>query len=114
MNIKQKRGYTLFYDQALTEISKSNFGNSMILLGYCHILSKNSYISHAKIHGLMLYVGIITKDWKEVRVQLFRTIMAFTTLRFLSGNIPNGNPGTSHHGFFDSLPIPIELREYFE
>lgn len=114
MNIKQKRGYTLFYDQALTEISKSNFSKSMILLGYCHILSKNSYISHVKIHGLMLYVGIITKDWKEVRVQLFRTIMAFTTLRFLSGNIPNGNPGTSHHGFFDSLPIPIELREYFE
>lgn len=113
MNEKQQQGYELYYRSAKNHMSKGNYKQAMTDLGYCHILSKNAYFQHLKIHWEMLTVGLRAGDFKEVRVQLFRCFMAFATAPILAGTEPNGNPGDSNYGFFDKLEIPDVLQEYF-
>ncbi|ABE57004.1 conserved hypothetical protein [Shewanella denitrificans OS217] len=113
MNKKQQQGYDLYYRSAKKNLKKGNYQQAMTDLGYCHILSKNSYLQHLKIHWRMLLVGFKNGNLKEVRVQMFRCFMAFATAPMLAGTQPNGNPGDSNHGFFDKLTIPEILQEYF-
>ncbi|MCV2884828.1 DUF3703 domain-containing protein [Aestuariibacter sp. AA17] len=114
MNDKQQQGYDLYYRSAKNALRQGNYSQAMTDLGYCHILSKNAYRKHVKIHWMMLVIGVKSGNVKEVRVQLFRCLMAFATDPFFAGTEPNGNPGDSNYGFFDKLAIPEALQEYFQ
>ncbi|NQZ12676.1 MAG: DUF3703 domain-containing protein [Algicola sp.] len=113
MNEKQKSGYDKYFASATNNIRNKHYPQAMTDLGCCHILSKNAYRSHLKIHLLMLWVGLKTFNFKEVRTQLIRSTVAFATLPFMAGTGVNGKPGDSNYGFYDKLEIPEHLKEYF-
>lgn len=72
-----------------------------------HILGQMDWRLHTHVHLLMLGLGIATGDWREIRGQLFRLLLAAPGS--ITGKAPLGNSGRSDVSAFAPHPIPPDL-----
>ena len=73
-----------------------------------HILSQQVLRLHLHAHAVMLTFALFRREWREVRGQLLRLILA--PLGALAGRIPLGNTGRASVSAFAPMPIPDDLR----
>ena len=73
-----------------------------------HILTQRIPLAHAKSHWLMLKLGWLTKDWREVAGQLPRIVAA---LVFSTIWVPVGNTGRASVSAFAAMPLSADLEE---
>ena len=73
-----------------------------------HILSQQVLRLHLHAHALMLTFAISRREWREVRGQVLRLMLA--PVGALLGRIPLGNTGRAAVSAFVTMPIPEELR----
>lgn len=73
-----------------------------------HILSQQVLRLHLHAHAVMLAFALSRREWREVRGQVLRLMLA--PLGALLGRIPLGNTGRASVNAFRPMPIPEELR----
>ena len=73
-----------------------------------HILTQRMPLAHAKCHWLLLKLGLLTKDWREVMGQIPRIVAA---LLFSKIWVPVGNTGRARVSAFSAMPLPADLAE---
>ncbi|MBD0678067.1 DUF3703 domain-containing protein [Pseudomonas sp. PSB11] len=73
-----------------------------------HILTQRMPLAHAKSHWLMLTLGWITKDWREVVGQLPWIVAALLFSRIW---VPFGNTGRARVSAFSVMPLSADLEE---
>ena len=75
-----------------------------------HILGQKHLIRHTISHLWMLYVGVRSKNIKEIVGQFVRII---ASLLFTLIWVPAGNTGGTNISPIKSIPIRKELQKYF-
>ncbi|MBQ4879936.1 DUF3703 domain-containing protein [Pseudoalteromonas luteoviolacea] len=75
-----------------------------------HILGQQSALRHTKSHWWMLKVGIKLADTKEVSAQILRVFAAIIFSRLW---VPKGNTGGANVSAFKPMPIPNDLKVFF-
>lgn len=91
--------------------SQSHFDCAFYHLERAHILSQPFYIKHLTSHWWMLRWAIRKHDTKEFFGQILRLIGSAGSL---IGKYPLGNTGGSNVSPFESMPIPDDLKSYFD
>jgi hypothetical protein len=76
-----------------------------------HILGQRNYLCHVFSHYWMFKVGLSQRDYREVSGQVIRMIMSIFSLINL---VPLGNTGRARISPIKPMPIPADLRQYFE
>ncbi|MBD3653479.1 DUF3703 domain-containing protein [Kangiella sp.] len=76
-----------------------------------HILSQPFYVRHVKSHWWMFRIGIKRIDLAEIFGQIIRIIGSAGSL---FGKYPVGNTGGANVSPFKPMPIPEDLKVYFE
>lgn len=72
-----------------------------------HILSQRHTGQHVRVHWLMLRLGALGRDWREVLGQLSRIIAAAVFSRIW---VPVGNTGRANVSAMKPMPVPDDLR----
>lgn len=78
-----------------------------VALERAHILGQMDWWQHARVHLLMLGLGLVTGDWREIRGQLFRLVLAIPGS--ITRKAPLGNSGRSNISAFLPQPIAPDL-----
>lgn len=86
----------------------SNYQVAYCWLERAHILTQRMPLAHAKSHWLMLKLGVLTKDWREVVGQLPRIVAALLFSRIW---VPVGNTGRARISAFSVMPLSTDLEE---
>lgn len=86
----------------------SNYQVAYCWLERAHILTQRMPLAHAKSHWLMLKLGVLTKDWREVMGQLPRIVAALLFSRIW---VPVGNTGRARISAFSVMPLSTDLEE---
>ncbi|MGF6329303.1 TPR repeat protein [Pseudomonas sp. BS3782 TE3695] len=73
-----------------------------------HILTQRMPLAHARSHWIMLKVGLLTRDWREVVGQVPRMFAALVFSRIW---VPIGNTGRARISAFSLMPLSTDLRE---
>lgn len=76
-----------------------------------HILGQRMTTLHIRSHLAMLRVGSRRRDRREIVGQLCRIIAAALFSRLW---VPTGNTGGANVSAFKSMPIPGDLRSFFD
>lgn len=95
------------FDEARTAIRSGDFELAYRWLERTHILTQRRTLLHAKSHVLMMYVGIRTRDPREISGQLPRV---FAALLFSRLWVPSGNTGRARVSAFQVMPLSPELE----
>ncbi len=99
-------------DQASSLLKLNDLDGAFRHLERAHVLGQAVTVEHARVHWLMLKIGLKRKDAREVLGQLFRIVGASTKTPF--GIYPAGNTGGARVSPFKSMPIADDLREIIE
>lgn len=91
--------------------SKGNIDKAFYHFERAHILSQPFYGRHVKSHWWMLRIGIKRLDLREIVGQLIRIVGSAGSLM---GKYPVGNTGGANVSPFKPMPIPEDLRVYFD
>ncbi|WP_417445621.1 DUF3703 domain-containing protein [Kangiella sp.] len=91
--------------------SKGKFDKAFYHFERAHILSQPFYGRHVKSHWWMFRIGINRLDLRETLGQLIRIIGSAGSL---IGKYPVGNTGGANVSPFKAMPIPEDLKPYFE
>lgn len=107
MKKKLKEAFLFEIKYAKNFISKKEFGNAFYHLERAHVLGQMYVIPHTYTHLLMLKVGILKRDLKEILGQLVRiplgVIGSFVKI------VPTGNTGGSDVSAFKKMKISEDL-----
>lgn len=74
-----------------------------------HIVAQARLKPHCYSHWRMLALAFRQHDWKELRGQILRLLLA--PLGNASGRLPIGNTGRSNVSAFAAMEIPADLSE---
>jgi hypothetical protein len=77
-----------------------------------HIIGQPYLAAHFRCHLSMLGFAIELRDWKELRGQILRLLLA--PLGNASGRLPVGNTGRSNVSAFAPMEIPADLSAKIE
>ena len=77
-----------------------------------HILSQPIARAHVRTHVAMLRVAARRRDWREIRGQLLRVVVAGPGS--LTGRYPVGNTGGANVSATLVMPIPDDLRQILD
>ncbi len=72
-----------------------------------HILGQSYPIEHTYTHYLMLRLGFINRDFKEVMGQLLRLMVG--GFKSFMDHVPLGNTGGSNVGPLQPMPVKADL-----
>lgn len=97
---------------AKSAIRNGALADAKFHLERAHILGQRWYAAHVISHYHMLRVAMIESDWREARGQIIRLIGAGPF--HLVGWLPVGNTGGADVSPTLPMPIPPDLRPYFE
>lgn len=86
---------------------RGDVAGAWVALERAHILGQMNWWQHARVHLLMLGLGIATGDWREIRGQLFRLALAIPGS--VTRKAPLGNSGRSNISAFLPQPIAPDL-----
>ena len=96
------------FHEAGLAMRAQDFQAAYCWLERAHILTQRMPLAHAKSHWLMLNLGWLTKDWREVAGQLPRILAALLFSRIW---VPVGNTGRARVSAFSVMPLSAELEE---
>ncbi|NUT74133.1 DUF3703 domain-containing protein [Pseudomonas sp. C1C7] len=96
------------FHKAKLAASVDDFQAAYQWLERAHILTQRMPVAHTKSHWLMLKLGLLTKDWREVAGQFPRIIAA---LLFSTIWVPAGNTGRARISAFSVMPLSADLEE---
>lgn len=96
-----------FYEAGIATTVK-DYRTAYRWLERAHILTQRMPLAHARSHWMMLKVGLLTRDWREVVGQVPRVVAA---LVFSKVWVPIGNPGRARVSTFSSMPLSPDLQE---
>lgn len=82
------------------------------LLEDAHVLSQPWAWPHVRVHGAMFAAGFSRRDFREVRGQLFRLVVAGPGSAI--GKYPVGNTGRASVSALRPMPIRPELAEILD
>lgn len=85
---------------------------ALAALERAHVLGQLDFRPHLRVHWQMLRVGWSEGDRREVVGQLLR--IALVPVGHLFGRLPRGNTGGANVSAFQTMPIPPELKRFFE
>lgn len=111
MEPKALRAYFEYLKMADDARKSQDYAESFAWLEFAHILAQKEFISHFAVHLKMLWLGILTWDWKEIWGQIYR--LCLTPFGHLLGRLPVGNTGRANVSAFAPMKIPDELVEIF-
>jgi arylesterase / paraoxonase len=77
-----------------------------------HILGQRFFIGHWRTHYWMLRIALTTSDRREAIGQIVRLFAVIPG--FVFGWVPVGNTGRATVSAIAPMPIPDDLRAYFE
>lgn len=77
-----------------------------------HILGQLNFVDHVIAHLWMLRIALIRRDAGEIFGQVLR--LAATVPGHLLGWLPIGNTGGANVSPLRPMPIPLDLKPYFE
>ena len=111
--MKKKLKDAFNHEMQLAKImyAKHDYAQCYFHLERAHILGQRNYISHVFNHYWMFKVGLTQRDFREVSGQVVRMIMSIFSLINL---VPLGNTGRARISPIKPMPMPDDLREYFE
>jgi hypothetical protein len=95
-------------EQASMHLESGDLETAVRHLERAHILGQASTAQHTRVHWLMLKLGWIRRDLREVAGQILRIVGASTKTPF--GIYPSGNTGGANVSPFKSMPIPADLE----
>lgn len=104
---------TEFYNQlklGRITLGNNNFKSSIYHFENAHILGQKHIIRHMMSHYWMFFLGVKSKNSKEVVGQFARIIAA---LLFTLIWVPIVNTGGSNISPIKSIPIRKEMQKYF-
>lgn len=90
--------------------NNSDYDQSFKHLENAHILGQKYIIPHTKSHWWMLKIGWVRCDARELIGQAFRIIASVIFSRIW---VPKGNSGGADVNPLKPMPIPDELKHYF-
>lgn len=108
MNETLRSAITEAFREAGFAVRASDFQAAYRWLERAHILTQRMPLAHAKSHWLMLNLGLLTKDWREVVGQLPRIVAALLFSRIW---VPIGNTGRARISAFSVMPLSTDLEE---
>ncbi len=89
--------------------SQGQFEKSFHHLERAHVLGQLYVVPHTRCHIWMLFVGIRTRNLKEVVGQLIRIPGGIVASAL--GKVPIGNTGGTNIKLTTTLPVPDEFRQ---
>ncbi len=95
------------FGEARIAIRCRDFERAYYWLERTHILTQRRTLLHAQSHVWMLYVGILTCDFREVVGQIPRV---FAALLFSRVWVPSGNTGRARVNALEVMPLSRELE----
>ena len=102
------------FDAELAQARRWLAGGDLALafshLERAHILGQRETLRHARVHGLMLRIGWLRGDLREVLGQSLRVLAAFLVSRIW---VPSGNTGGSNVSALRPMPLPGDLAAIF-
>ncbi|WP_434588863.1 DUF3703 domain-containing protein [Pseudomonas sp. R4-83] len=96
------------FSEAGLAVRTSDFQEAYRWLERAHILTQRMPLAHARSHWLMLKLGVLTKDWREVVGQLPRIVAALLFSRIW---VPVGNTGRARISAISVMPLSADLEE---
>jgi hypothetical protein len=96
------------FHKAVLNMRANDFQAAYCWIERAHILTQRMPLAHAKSHWLMLNLGWLTKDWREVGGQLPRIVAALLFSRIW---VPVGNTGRARISAFSAMSLSVELEE---
>lgn len=103
-----RHAITETFDKARREIRVMDYQAAYRSLERAHILAQQMSWAHAKSHWMMLQVGFLARDWREVIGQVPRV---FAALLFSRVWVPVGNTGRARVSAFSAMPLPPDLEK---
>ncbi|NOX50437.1 MAG: DUF3703 domain-containing protein [Gammaproteobacteria bacterium] len=89
--------------------SQGQFEKSFQHLERAHVLGQRYVVPHTHCHIWMLFVGVRTRNLKEIVGQLIRIPGGIVASAI--GKVPIGNTGGTNIKLTTTLPIPDEFRK---
>jgi len=77
-----------------------------------HVLGQFHVLPHARSHLWMFFIGIRTRDFREIRGQLLRIPLGI--IGSALGKVPLGNTGGANVRLSATMPIPDDLKPYLD
>ena len=107
-----KLKYAFNNEMRLAKIAYKNseYEQSFKHLENAHILGQEYVIAHTKSHWWMLKIGWQKNNVREIIGQVFRIIASVIFSRIW---VPKGNTGGADVNPLKPMPIPDELKQYF-
>jgi Protein of unknown function (DUF3703) len=88
-----------------------NYAECFVHLERAHVLGQRVIGRHTYVHWLMLVAGLRQRDWREVGGQVPRIMAALLFSRLW---VPLGNTGRARMNALQPMPIPEDLRRWFQ
>jgi len=107
VNRALKAAYDLELDTARVARETHDHDRAFRHLARAHILAQRYTLRHVRVHWLMLWLGVATRDWQEISGQLARIVAAALFSRIW---VPVGNTGRANVSAVKSMPVPDDLR----
>jgi hypothetical protein len=97
--------------QTLTNFRAKDFDSAYRHVERAHILGQRFFIGHWRTHYWMLRIALATSNRKEVFGQIVRLLAVLPG--FVFGWVPVGNTGRATVSAIRPMPIPEDLKPYF-
>ena len=111
MNDALRNAYEGELTAAVAASNAHHYERAFHHLARAHVLSQRFTFQHARVHWLMLKLGLIVRDRREVFGQMSRLIAALLFSRIW---VPVGNTGRADVSAMKSMPVPDELRNLLD
>lgn len=111
MQAKLKAAFKEELDKGKGLLASGKNEQAFYHLERAHILGQRNYVPHVISHYWMLRAGLNTGDIQEVLGQIIRIIGSAGSL---IGKVPLGNSGRAKVSPVKPMPIPEDLKQYFE
>ena len=110
MNLQQYKAFDSEMKAARLLFTQADYDPCFHHLERAHILAQRYTSIHVQTHWWMLRVGIKRGDFREIRGQIIRMVMAVPGSLF--GMAPKGNTGGANVGMFRKMDIPEDLKAF--
>lgn len=111
MQARLKAAFKAELDKGKELLASGAYEQAFYHLERAHILGQRNYVTHVISHYWMLRVGLKAGDIQEVFGQVIRIVGSAGSL---IGKVPLGNSGRANVSPVKPMPIPEDLKQYFE
>ena len=111
MQARLKAAFKTELDKGKELLASGAYEQAFYHLERAHILGQRNYLTHVISHYWMLRAGLKTGDIQDVFGQGIRIVGSDGAVL---GKVPLGNSGRANVSPVKPMPIPEDLKQYFE